>query len=47
MMSITAPEGTTGTVHPPFSGSFTVNGKTSTGQIKVEGGKGEVVIKQQ
>ncbi|BGP29034.1 hypothetical protein JCM10296v2_000770 [Rhodotorula toruloides] len=47
-MEVTAPKGTTGTIKPPFEGSFSVNGKAGqSGTVKVEGGKGKVTIVQQ
>ncbi|GAA6024212.1 hypothetical protein JCM8202_003539 [Rhodotorula sphaerocarpa] len=48
MMEVTAPKGTCGTVQPPFSGSFAVNGKSGqTGTVEVKGGKGKVMIVQE
>ncbi|KAK4048798.1 hypothetical protein OIV83_004564 [Microbotryomycetes sp. JL201] len=47
MMEVTAPKGTEGTVIPPVSGKFSVNGgKAQSGNIPVKGGKGTVLIKQ-
>jgi hypothetical protein len=47
-MEVTAPKSTTGTIKPPFEGSFSVNGKAGqSGTVKVEGGKGKVTIVQQ
>jgi hypothetical protein len=46
-MEVTAPKGTTGTISPPFSGSFSVNGKShQAGTVTVKGGQGKVTIAQ-
>uniref|UniRef100_A0A0K3CKK1 BY PROTMAP: gi/342321267/gb/EGU13201.1/ Catalytic activity: RhaA is able to hydrolyze alpha-1 [Rhodotorula glutinis ATCC 204091] n=1 Tax=Rhodotorula toruloides TaxID=5286 RepID=A0A0K3CKK1_RHOTO len=47
-MEVTAPKGTTSTIKPPFEGLFSVNGKAGqSGTVKVDGGKGKVMIVQQ
>ncbi|ORY82403.1 Six-hairpin glycosidase-like protein [Leucosporidium creatinivorum] len=47
-MEITAPQGTTGYVSPPFSGSYSANGKTGQmGELVVKGGEGKVMIVQE
>ncbi|KAL7337612.1 catalytic activity: RhaA is able to hydrolyze alpha-1 [Rhodotorula toruloides] len=47
-MEVTAPKGTTGTIKPPFEGSFSVNGKAGqSGTVKVEGGRVKVTVVQQ
>jgi len=46
-MEITAPKGTTGTVCPPFSGSYSLNGKAGkSGTFIVKGGTGKVTVVQ-
>ncbi|KWU43435.1 hypothetical protein RHOSPDRAFT_35040 [Rhodotorula sp. JG-1b] len=46
-MEVTAPKGTAGIISPPFSGSFSVDGKSQqAGTVTVKGGQGKVAIVQ-
>jgi hypothetical protein len=48
VMEITAPRGTSGTIVPPFDGTFSTGGKTGQhGNVTVSGGQGVVLITQE